>query len=101
MQKQNENTSYIILKLLLDSTINELICEERLNGYTIYFYCINSNPDLANDIVYYKVKGLSFISNRQRRKEGTVCVSTVGVGGDQSHAACPGGVGYARLRQLG
>jgi hypothetical protein len=41
------------------------------------------------------LKGLSFISNRQRRKEGTfLCV---GVGGDRTHASRPGGAGYARL----
>jgi hypothetical protein len=43
-------------------------------------------------------KGLSFISNRQRRKEGTFCC--VGVGGDRTHASRPGGAGYARLSQL-
>jgi hypothetical protein len=49
-------------------------------------------------------KGLSFISNRQRRKEGTVTGVLswcVGVGGDdRTHAARPGEAGHARLRQL-
>ncbi len=40
--------------------------------------------DLDNE---EKKNGLSFISNRQRRKEGTLCAS--GVGGDRTHAGPP------------
>jgi hypothetical protein len=40
-------------------------------------------------------KGLSFISNRQRRKEGTFCAS--GLAGIEPTPARPNGAGYARL----
>ena len=36
---------------------------------------------------WFKKKGLSFISNRQRRKEGTL--RALGVGGDRTHASPP------------
>ncbi len=44
------------------------------------------------------LKGLSFISNRQRWKENTFCASEL-AGID--HTARLGGIGYARLCQLG
>jgi hypothetical protein len=40
-------------------------------------------------------KGLSFISNRQRRKEGTLRAS--GLAGIEPTSARPNGAGYARL----
>jgi hypothetical protein len=55
-----------------------------------------------------QTKGLIFIPNRQRRKEGTLCCFGAGEltppaleGGDRTHAAPPGEAGYARLSQLG
>ncbi len=54
-----------------------------------------SGTKITNDIGHDIKKGLSFISNRQRRKEGTF--GCVGVGGDRTHASRPGGAGYARL----
>jgi hypothetical protein len=50
----------------------------------------------------YIKKELSFISNRQRRKEGTFCASDlVGVSGYRTHTARPKGAGYARHCKLG
>jgi hypothetical protein len=43
-------------------------------------------------------KGLSFISNRQRQKEGTFCAS--GLAGIEPTPARPNGAGYARLNLL-
>jgi hypothetical protein len=53
---------------------------------------------MQNSMQY--AKGLSVIANRQRRKDGRH-ILCVGVGGDLTHAARPGGAGYDRLCQLG
>ncbi len=45
--------------------------------------------------LFIHVKGLSFISNRQRRKEGTFCASELA--GIEPTPARPNGAGYARL----
>ena len=53
-----------------------------------------SYPNIYAYIWEYK-KGLSFISNRQLRKEGTLRAS--GLAGIEPTPARPNGAGYARL----
>jgi hypothetical protein len=51
-----------------------------------YLSYLNKNDVYDCDFLM-RAKGLSFISNRQRRKEGTLRAS--GVGGDRTHAGPP------------
>ncbi len=64
--------------------------------HTILNTYINSNDMVTHNFIFGKkcTKGLSFISNRQRRKEGTFCASEL-AGIEPTPA--PKGEGYVRL----
>jgi hypothetical protein len=59
----------------------------------------SSAPFQSARPLYHKKKGLSFISNRQRRNEGTFCAS--GLAGIEPTPPAPEEQGMRAFRQLG
>ncbi len=83
--------------------LEDVICIWRVcvltTFHTVHTYMlceIRMYKDITGESLYIAgTKGLSFISNRQRRKEGTFCAS--GLTGIEPTSARPNGAGYARL----